>query len=98
MAKRFSTYGAAHQALMSELEREGWRLSSPSLKVPHATAPDGRVRLWFKSRSIYEGGKRPSLSVTGESVDVRTRWGFERMLDFARRRAHGVSTAGVFRR
>ena len=98
MAKRFSNYGAAHRALMSELSREGWRLSSPSLRVPHATAPSGNVRLWFKSRSIYEGGSRPNLSVTGESVDVRTRWGFERMLDYARRRARGASTAGVFRR
>jgi len=45
------TYAQAKTEILNRLEGAGAKLSSRSLKVPHATA--GRVRFWFKPQSIY---------------------------------------------
>jgi hypothetical protein len=39
--------------LRGEFQQAGWALSSATLKVPYATSPDGRCRVWFKAQSVY---------------------------------------------
>ncbi len=50
-AKR-PTFKAAKQAVMDHLEKQGWTVKR-GLKVPHATSPDGDVKLWFKAQAIH---------------------------------------------
>ena len=47
------TYAAARQRVHRELGLRGWKTSPPTLKLPHATSPDGQVRLWFKPQAVY---------------------------------------------
>lgn len=47
------TFIQARQEILDYLEARHWTLSSRSLKVPHATSPDGKVRLWFKAQAVY---------------------------------------------
>lgn len=42
----------ALQSLFKELVARGWTLRT-GLKTPHATSPDGRLRLWFHPQSIH---------------------------------------------
>ena len=51
-AKR-PTFKKARLDLHRGLGEKGWRLSSPTLKVPHATSPDGKIRYWFKAQAVY---------------------------------------------
>ena len=46
------TYAAARMATWKAFGAAGWDLSSPNLKVIHATSPWGDVRLWFKAQAI----------------------------------------------
>lgn len=48
------TYRAATTAHLTALTGMGWTVRS-DLKVPHATAPDGSVRMWFKPQAILAG-------------------------------------------
>jgi len=50
MAKQ--TYKQAHGAVLAALAQKGW-LVNANLKVPHATHPDGCLRLWFKAQAVY---------------------------------------------
>lgn len=50
-AKR-PTFQAAKTAVLDYLQKQGWKVN-PHLKVPHATSPDGELRLWFKAQAIY---------------------------------------------
>ncbi len=45
-------YARARQLLFQGLADAGWQLSG-QLKVPHATSPDGTVRVWFRPQSVY---------------------------------------------
>lgn len=53
----------ARAEILTHLESLGWDLSPTTLKVPHATHPNGLdhfdmadgYRLWFKSRAVYVG-------------------------------------------
>lgn len=47
------TFAEAKTELLAYLEKEGWKLSSKTLKIPYATSPDGTLRLWFKTQAIY---------------------------------------------
>lgn len=47
------TFAEAKAELLAYLEKEGWKLSSKTLKIPYATSPDGTIRLWFKAQAIY---------------------------------------------
>lgn len=51
------TYEAARLAVWDAFGDAGWDLSSPTLKVLHATQDDD-IRLWFKPRAILisQGG------------------------------------------
>jgi len=64
---KLPTYKAVKALLWKRLEADGWKMSSPTLKVPHAidsAAYRGRVdqqpsepdkRVWFKPQSIHVG-------------------------------------------
>jgi hypothetical protein len=41
--------------LLAGLESEGWKVKK-DLKVPHATSPNGDIRLWFKPQAIWMSG------------------------------------------
>ena len=60
--------------ILAYLGSEGWDLSSPSLKVPHATSPGGSTRLYFKAQSVHldDGGKPFSLGASRSMwLDIR---------------------------
>lgn len=46
------TYKAAKARLLADLRANGWQVKE-DLKVPHATSPNGKTRLWFKAQSVY---------------------------------------------
>lgn len=66
-AKR-PTFDVAKKALLEHLGKEGWKLSSPSLKIPHATNRDGTVRLWFKTQAVYMSLTSPGLTHTMDNA------------------------------
>ena len=46
------TYKAAKARLLVELAALGWKIVE-GLKVPHATSPDERLRLWFYPHALH---------------------------------------------
>lgn len=52
---RQKTYAQARVAIFRELARKGWQLSPMTLKVPHATHPEGHFKLWFKPQAVHYG-------------------------------------------
>lgn len=58
MGKR-PTFEQARQALYEHLRSVGWEVVTTDrrtlrfMKVPHATSPDGRVRIWFKPQAVW---------------------------------------------
>jgi hypothetical protein len=65
------TYKKAREHILTVLDGAGWDIS-PSLKVPHATAPYTETvegRLYFKPQAIwYSSARRPSMS-TARSIN-----------------------------
>tara|TARA_A100001391_G_C5017648_1_gene264953 strand:- start:573 stop:842 length:270 start_codon:yes stop_codon:yes gene_type:complete len=65
------TYKQAHQIIMDHLADAGWSVKTHHngrrMKIPHATTPSGRKRLYFKARAIHESFA-PNLSLR----DART--------------------------
>lgn len=52
--KKQRTYIEARDDIWAQLEREtGWLLSSSALRLPYATSPSGRLRLWFKPQAVH---------------------------------------------
>lgn len=47
------TYAQAGTRIRATLSVCGWTIADDGRKVPHATSPDGNVRLWFKSQAVY---------------------------------------------
>lgn len=47
------TFKVARQEILDHLNNAGWNISDPTLKIPHATSPDGTLRLWFKAQAVY---------------------------------------------
>jgi len=47
------TFVQSRDAILDKLESEGWKLSSRTLKIPHATSLDGDLRLWFKAQAVH---------------------------------------------
>jgi len=54
------TFAQARFQLFDFLTDSGWTLKS-NLKVPHATSPDGKTRIWFKAQSIHGNDKGTEL-------------------------------------
>lgn len=46
------TFAVTQATLLTTLTAMGWKVS-PALKIPHATSPDGSIRLWFKPQAIH---------------------------------------------
>ena len=55
-----ATFKQVKEVLFGFLKESGWTLKL-DLKVPHATSPDGRTRVWFKAQSIYGNDKGTAL-------------------------------------
>lgn len=79
MAKE--TFDAAKRRILEGLQALGWSVSGP-LKIPHATSPDGEVRLWFKPQAVWlsqahggphahRGGKHELGNARSIFVEVR---------------------------
>lgn len=66
------TFKAARAAALDYLDSEGWAVKR-GLKVPHATAPGGDVRLWFKPQAVYlsHGERHRFGDARSLHVDIR---------------------------
>lgn len=51
-AAKAKTYAQIHQEYKDLLKDKGWTLSGP-LKIPYATSPSGKTRVWFKPQAVY---------------------------------------------
>lgn len=52
------TFEKARQGIFAVLRNRGWSLKT-DLKMPHATSPNGNIRLWFKPQAVhYTEGNR----------------------------------------
>jgi lambda repressor-like predicted transcriptional regulator len=78
LPKKKRTYAEARDDIWAALQRAGWSMSLPSLKLPHATSPNGKLRLWFKPQSVHatmsaagrhEAGNARAISY---DLDIRT--------------------------
>lgn len=61
-SKKMPTYPQAQAAIFSHLTSQKWTVNS-KLKIPHATSPDGKLRLWFKPQAVhytYDPAFRPT--------------------------------------
>lgn len=47
------TFKQAKFLHMEQLCDMGWTISDMQLKVPHATSPCGRYRLWYKPQAVH---------------------------------------------
>ncbi len=54
MGTRFPsrTFDQARREILTALRAAGWAVKS-DLKIPHATSPDGGLRLWFKAQAVH---------------------------------------------
>ena len=80
------TYSKAKATHLAALSALGWAVK-PDLKVPHATSPDGRTRLYFKSQAVYAAPDGGSLKV------ARSLHRDSRTTTTAQLVAHGVDVA-----
>lgn len=70
-AKRPS-FQEARSKVWEFFDKEGWQTSSPTLKVPHITSPDGNTRLWFKPQAVYfTVGKHNMGDARSLHMDIR---------------------------
>ena len=51
--KKKRTYLQARDDIWAALRRAGWSMSMLHLKLPHATSPNGYLRLWFKPQAVH---------------------------------------------
>lgn len=69
------TYAQAQSDILTNLANNGWTVS-PSLKIPHATSPNGRLRLWFKPQAVWytkvKPGERSQFGGTHNFKDARS--------------------------
>lgn len=86
--KAKKTYAKAQNEIMLGLDHMGWKLSG-ALKIPHATAPGGRFRLWFKAQAIYSSdGSRVNDFKSARSTwagDIRQEGAVESFLAWAKK-------------
>jgi len=75
LAKR-KTFNEARTDILAHLKKEGWKVVD-GLKVPHATRPDGKARVYFKTQAVYidfsdRGGRFELNHARSMWVDIRT--------------------------
>jgi hypothetical protein len=67
------TYAQIQAAVLEGLDKMGWEVKR-GLKIPHATDPSRRLRLWFKPQSIYydidNGGRGNFNFASARSVHI----------------------------
>ena len=69
---KLPTFAQARSALLDALRAAGWTVNA-SLKVPHATSPQGHVRLWFKPQAVYAAaGSTNMADAHSYESDIRT--------------------------
>lgn len=74
-AAKGKTYQEAQQEILTALKSKGWKIVT-GLKIPHATSPDGKLRLWFKAQAIwstFDGEPRGSRNMH-EFKNARSTW------------------------
>lgn len=75
LAFKGMTYRQAKSQLWRHLESLGWAMSSPTLKVPHATdlSSDRHspLRVWFKSQALYVGFTSSLGDARSLHLDIR---------------------------
>lgn len=52
MMAKAKTFPQAKEEILKYLQTKGWKVV-PNLKVPHATNPEGDLRVWFKPQTVY---------------------------------------------
>lgn len=73
------TYKEAQDFHLGELQKIGWSVKTHGprgpLKIPHATSPDGKYRLWFKTQAVHasesDSGNHDFDRARSEFVDIR---------------------------
>lgn len=75
------TFAAARERLMSTLRQRGWTVTTSNLgktlKMPYATSPNGRLRLWFKPQAVHytmsDDGRhdRSTMHTVAYGLDIR---------------------------
>lgn len=83
------TFAEAKAAMCTYLANTGWKLSDPNLKIPHATSPDGRVRIWCKPQALWVSNGPPhtlagALSTWTDVRDHSPQETVRRVLDYAK--------------
>jgi hypothetical protein len=71
LTKPDKTYAEAQHDILDNLAANGWQVS-PALKVPHATAPNGHLRLWFKPQAVWFTKLKPGERNRHDFKDART--------------------------
>ena len=76
LTKPDKTYAQAQRDILQNLAANDWQVS-PSLKIAHATSPNGQLRLWFKPQAVWftKGSKhnfKDARSISYD-LDIRTR-------------------------
>lgn len=75
LTKPDKTYTEAQRDILQNLAANGWQVS-PGLKIPHATSPNGQLRLWFKPQAVWftktKPGERSQHGGTHNFKDART--------------------------
>ena len=69
------TFEESRREILSALRSAGWVVKS-ELKIPHATSPDGELRLWFKAQAVHstEGNRHEfgnARTFGGYGFDIR---------------------------
>lgn len=94
-----ATFRQIQSIVLDDLARLRWSVAR-SLKVPHATDPDERVRLWFRPQSIHyaiDNEGRGAFDAAG----ARSLWIDMKQLDATARTQgipHGTVLAGFVSR
>lgn len=71
--RKLPTFEQARKSLFEYLASKRWRLKT-DLKVPHATSPDERIRVWFKPQAVYMGSTDSPAYYMPEFKHARSLW------------------------
>lgn len=73
-AAKGPTFEQARGEALDALKKDGWKVND-SLKIPHATSPDGKLRLWFKAQAVwYTFDPDPGRGKSHDFKGARSTW------------------------